>query len=181
METAATVSFFTLVRLVADLAVIATAIFVFFQLGAASSQLRIAAQSYLSAAQAERTKLAFDFIRRWNDDPQKAIRSQVFEILRNKSLSDEEKFRRLNENPAQRAVFRANLNFFEEMGLAYKRNAVDRDVIFEFFGFLAVLYWEGAKGYIMEMRRTEQDKKIDENFESLYDEMRARKRTAQGV
>ncbi len=65
------------------------------------------------------------------------------------------------------------LNFFEDVGIAYKNGYLDKKLADSSFGFYACRWWEAAKPYIdQERRRHGEDKTIFEDFEFVASQMR---------
>jgi hypothetical protein len=60
------------------------------------------------------------------------------------------------------------LNFFEDLGTAYRLGYVDKKLASESFGFHACRWWEAAKTYVdHERRRHSEDKTLFADFERL--------------
>jgi len=59
------------------------------------------------------------------------------------------------------------LNFFESVGVLYKRNLLNKELAEESFSYWVVLYWEAAKVYIADERRAEHDESIYGDFEAF--------------
>lgn len=65
------------------------------------------------------------------------------------------------------------LNFFEDVGIAYKNSYLDKNLADSSFSFYACRWWEAAKPYIdQERRRHGEDKTIFEDFEFVAKQMR---------
>jgi hypothetical protein len=65
------------------------------------------------------------------------------------------------------------LNFFEDLGTAYRLGYVDKKLAVETFGFYACRWWEAAKPYVEhERRRHNEDKTLFADFEKLAEALR---------
>jgi hypothetical protein len=65
------------------------------------------------------------------------------------------------------------LNFFEDLGTAYRLGYVDKKLASESFGFHACRWWEAAKTYVdHERRRHGEDKTLFADFEKLAGALR---------
>jgi len=67
------------------------------------------------------------------------------------------------------------LNFFESVGLLYNRNLLNKELAESSFSYWAVGYWQAAKAYIADERRTEHDESIYGNFEAFAKAMQKHK------
>jgi hypothetical protein len=78
--------------------------------------------------------------------------------------------------PAKRAEVNDDvLNFFEAVGVLYKRNLLNKELAESSFSYWAVGYWEAAKIYIADERRAEHDESIYGDFEAFAKAMLKRK------
>jgi len=78
--------------------------------------------------------------------------------------------------PAKRAEVDDDvLNFFESVGLLYKRNLLNKELAESSFSYWAVGYWQAAKVYIADERRAEHDESIYGDFEAFARTMQKHK------
>jgi hypothetical protein len=78
--------------------------------------------------------------------------------------------------PAKRAEVDDDvLNFFEAIGVLYKRNLLNKELAESSFSYWAVGYWEAAKVYIADERRAEHDESIYGDFEAFAKAMQKHK------
>jgi hypothetical protein len=61
------------------------------------------------------------------------------------------------------------LNFFETIGFLVKKNAIDRKVVWNFFSFFVINYYQAASNFIKDIRKD--DKTVWSNLEYLYNEL----------
>jgi hypothetical protein len=66
------------------------------------------------------------------------------------------------------------MEFFEDMGLFLRRGYLDEEFIWSTFGFFAVRWWSGCKGYVLEERRAQNDSMLFTDFEDLAKRFLAR-------
>ncbi len=59
------------------------------------------------------------------------------------------------------------MNFFEDLGLFFRRGYLDKDLVWSTFGFYAVRWWAASYGYIAEERRRTNDPTVCSEFEAL--------------
>jgi Domain of unknown function (DUF4760) len=81
---------------------------------------------------------------------------------------------RLLTNASRDQIEETVLNFFEDMGLFLRRGYLDEELIWSTFGFFAVRWWSGSKGYILEERRKQNDSTLFTDFEDLTKRFSAR-------
>jgi hypothetical protein len=65
-------------------------------------------------------------------------------------------------------------DFFEDMGLFLKRGYLDRELLWNTFGFFAVRWWAVCKGSILEERKLQDDSTLFEDFEDLARQLSVR-------
>lgn len=68
-------------------------------------------------------------------------------------------------------------NYFEGVGLLVYRKLVETDIVFDFWGDLALSMWEGNETLIMDMRKDSGEPRMFEFWEFLAKEMKKRKTT----
>jgi hypothetical protein len=66
-------------------------------------------------------------------------------------------------------------NYFEGVGLLVYRKLVETDIVFDFWGNLALSLWEGKETLIMGMRKDSGEPRMFEFWEFLAKEMKKRK------
>jgi hypothetical protein len=66
-------------------------------------------------------------------------------------------------------------NFFEGVGLLVARKLVESDIVFDFWGDLAMSLWEGNEEIIVGMRKESESPYIFEFWERLYKEFKKKK------
>lgn len=178
-ETAAQAEPSTL-SVVAEVAVIVGAILTAGALVYAGRQVQLLRQQLQTDIRHERIRRSFDFISRWNDPTFDEVRANVAGFLRTQPSAEEIEKKRENDEE-----FRANLsllvNFLEELGVAWNRRAVNRDVVFDFFGGVVVGYWDWLHSFVVEHRKGVADRRsgidrkvprgIWEQFERMHDHM----------
>lgn len=167
---------FQYAQLAANLAIVATAVFIFRQLSVAVGHLRVAAQQFLSGIEAQKQNRTVEYIRRWNEAPDQAERTKIFAMLGDHTKSEAEKLAAIEADHALRAQIRTQCNFFEELGIAYHKNLVDKDGLYEFFGYIVKTIYERTRFYIEARRRQERTDKIYENFSEVYNDFLIRMR-----
>jgi hypothetical protein len=78
--------------------------------------------------------------------------------------------------PAKRAeVDDDTLNFFQSVGVLYKRDLLNKELAESSFSYWAVGYWEAAKVYIADERRAEHDESVYGEFEAFAKAMQKHK------
>ncbi len=66
-------------------------------------------------------------------------------------------------------------NYFEGVGILVYRKLVEVDIVFDFWGDLALSIWEGNKELIFDMRKDSGEPRMFEYWEYLAREMKKRK------
>ncbi len=59
------------------------------------------------------------------------------------------------------------LEFFEDLGLFWRRGYLDEELIWSTFGFFGVRWWAVCKGYILEERKRQSDETLFDEFKKL--------------
>jgi hypothetical protein len=74
------------------------------------------------------------------------------------------------------------MNFFEDMGMLLRRDYLDREMIWDTFGYYARMWWSSCRAYIVEERTRLNDNTLFTDFEYLVericeDDVRRRRKT----
>lgn len=73
------------------------------------------------------------------------------------------------------------LDFFEDMGLFWRREYLDEELIWSTFGFYGVRWWAICKNYILQERKAQNDLTLFDDFESLTQMFVSRDKAAGNV
>lgn len=152
-----------LIKLGADLAVVGALLVAARQLSVATLQLKESRQS-------ERMKRSLDFGRRWNDLQFALLRKPVYEFLETepdlKAFVD-----KMDRDPNFKAALRFILNFYEEVGLAFNREEVDRTVIRDFYVAQIEFLYKHSSPFIAHVRAQKGSDRILQEFTNMRERM----------
>lgn len=142
---------------------------------AAFSLIYLAEQLKTSVEQ-EKTKRAYEYMRRYNDPEFIKNLPEIAKTLNSiidENKADGEKWKELEENPDnwdKRFKLLLFLNFFEEMAIMYNKNFVNKELIKEFFRTMSIDSYNKAEKYIKKRQNKQEHlfrdwTKMNENFE----------------
>lgn len=156
---------------------IAAQIAVVVALGIAAYQAHLLRRQLEISAQNRRAELAFRFIERWNEPSFVEMRIPVVAFLR-KSKGFEELRAKIESDAVFSASFTLVLNFLEELGIAWNRNNLDRDLCINFFGTMTDAYYTTFSDYI-EHRRAQLSPRVWAQFTAMVQDIQKEIRRAQ--
>lgn len=180
-------------QFLASLAVLTTSGFILWQVLIGKSSLHQAMREYMEntewrkketerktqEALLKKQELAFDYARRWNEWPEPIPRTRITDIL-NTDEKEANKCATIMQDVVLKSQFKRIINFFEELGIAYKNNLVDQEVIKDFFPAAVVTYYTKGRPVAREMETDYQTggmsapivRHLGENFRNLYECLR---------
>lgn len=147
-----------------DYAELAAAIAVVSALFVAARQIRV----FIDHAKTER---AFNFMARWNDTDFTHARRPVITFARQHPGDGRAQREQVENDENFRSQLHLFLNFFEEIGLAVRRNRVDSDLCRDFFSSVIIKYYEEFQPFIIYTKERTGKPKLWVHFKYLYDEM----------
>lgn len=116
----------------------------------------------------------FKYIMRWNNLEYSRIKKSVAQIhdeITNgfsTPLEKENKLKRyLEDNPQKEQDITNILNFLEAMSICIKKEIVDEDLLYEFYRFIVIRYWEIFEPIVINRRKKMNNPKIYEGLEFL--------------
>jgi hypothetical protein len=76
----------------------------------------------------------------------------------------------LLQDPSRHDVQEDVMNFFEDMGMLFRRDYLDREMIWDTFGYYARMWWSACRNYIADERaRHSRDETFFSDFEFLVE------------
>ena len=116
----------------------------------------------------------FKYIMRWNDLQYARIKKSVAQIhdeITNgysTALQKEDKLKNcLEDNPQKEQDITNILNFLEAMSICIKKEIVNEDLLYEFYRFIVIRYWETFESIVIHRRKKMDNPKIYEGLEFL--------------
>jgi hypothetical protein len=88
----------------------------------------------------------------------------------------------LLDNKPHDEMNEAVINFFEDMGMLFRRNYLDREMVWDTFGYFARMWWSACRDYIAQERADAGDNIFFADFEYLVericeDDVKKRRKT----
>ncbi|MDJ0799800.1 MAG: DUF4760 domain-containing protein [Calothrix sp. MO_167.B12] len=115
------------------------------------------------------------YIGRWNDLQYAQLKTSVAEVHdeinngRFNPLEREEKLKEyLDTYPKKEQDITNVLNFLEEMSLCIHENIVDEDLLYKFYRFIVIRYWNIFEPFVRIRRQKMDNNKIYNGLEKLY-------------
>lgn len=118
----------------------------------AGRQVQLLQRQLKSDARHRRIDRTFNFVRRWNDPRFDKVRADVASFLRRQPSAQE-----IQDKREEDEEFRQNLslvvNFLEELGVAWNRREINRNICFDFFGGVVLGWWGWLNSFVVEHRK----------------------------
>lgn len=141
-------------------------------LAAAVSVYYLAKQIKVSVDE-QKTQRAYEYLRRYNDYNFRESAKRAYAFLR-KTDKAEHIVVLVNKKDEKSTEIRSHvllvMNFFEEMGIVYKRDLADRELLKDFFWVMSLDYQKKAQ-YFIDHRRKTDDSSLFENWEWMNRDM----------
>lgn len=143
----------------------------------ARATLRIVEQNKKST----RHNLTTQLLLRFNDDNYTKHLARAIRFLRDETISIEEKKKIVGENNRKgidlNLSIRITLNFFEQIGLWYNREILDKQLVQDYIKTASLSYFEQSKWYIDKVR-AKFSSSIYTEWEKMNDELKNELRRA---
>lgn len=146
-------------------------------------QIQLLREQLERSRKADRVKRSFDFIARWNNPTFDSARGLIATFFRSKPSVDQVSDRFKNDSDF-RCKLSLVVNFLEELGIAWNRDKLDKDVCFDFFAGVVLGYWDWLDSFVAEHRKgmTEERSGINrkvpsaiwEQFEKMHRDVKKR-------
>ncbi|MGH7746932.1 MAG: DUF4760 domain-containing protein [Candidatus Dormibacteria bacterium] len=139
----------------------------------AAWQSRVATMQLLEERTSRKMSRSLQFLSRWNMIEFAKYRAPLYDFLvRNPSLAD--LLARIKEDPEFFAALRFTLNFYEELGVTYNRNELDRAAIKDFFEGQIEFLHANAIAFIEDYRRTRKEERLFSEFCLMWQAIHSR-------
>jgi hypothetical protein len=111
----------------------------------------------------------------WFSMSAKEIQDTINSVCSVEYTSTEEYFEKYSGKPEQTSLKMLG-NYLEGVGILVFRNLVETDLIYDFWGDIAMSTWENNEKIIFTMRERSGEPRMFEYWEKLAEEMRSRKK-----
>lgn len=136
---------------------IATGSFASISLIFAGLQLKKQHEQQKENTRWQKAQVAHEFIKRFNDPAFREDLSKSITFLVDNKISNDEKYQIIEKNIELRSQIVLTLNFFEEMGIMYNKNFIDKELIKDFFKSISIDFYTNANFFIQKRRSLNPD------------------------
>jgi len=114
-----------------------------------------------------RIQRTYEYMKRYNSPEFREDMAMATIFFRDRTRSNQAKWEAVKTDDILKSQIVLSMNFFEELGIMYNKNLLEKTVAREFFGSISKSICEDANDYINERRKDPKDEKNYKNWETM--------------